>query len=60
MKSNEQKTYMWFQGREKVEVLCYSMIRKEPWADVRFADGRRHTVPADELYDHQCEVNHDA
>ena len=56
----EKKNFMWFQGRERVEILNYSVIRHETYADIRFADGRRHMVPAAELYDQQCEVCHDA
>lgn len=51
---------MWFQGRDRVEVMNYSVIRHETYAEILFADGRRHTVPAAELYTQECEVNHDA
>lgn len=56
MKKKEQKAMcrMWYMGREPVEVLHYAIIYKKTYAEIRFADGRRHTVPADELYNHQC------
>ena len=41
---------MWYMGRDRVEVLRYAI------AEIRFPDGRKHTVPGDELYNHQCEV----
>lgn len=61
MKKNEPKAMysMWYMGRERVDVLHYKIIYKKTYADIRFADGRRHTVPADELYNHQCEVVRD-
>lgn len=49
---------MWFQGREQVEVLHYAVIYRKTYAEIRFRDGRRHTVPAEELYNH--EVRYDA
>lgn len=51
---------MWYMGREPVEVLHYGIVYGKTYADIRFPDGRRHSVPSDELYNHQCEVNHDA
>lgn len=57
----EQKAIcrMWYMGREPVEVLHYGIVYGKTYADIRFPDGRRHSVPSDELYNHQCEVNHD-
>lgn len=62
MKSkNEKKALytMWYQGREQVEVLHYAQIYGKTYAEIRFHDGRRHTVPADELYNTQGEAIHD-
>lgn len=50
---------MYFQGRDSVEVLHYAVIRGRTYAEIRFEDGRQHTVPADELYNTSCEVHHD-
>ena len=58
---NEKKAIctMWYQGRDRVEVLHYATVYGTSYADVRFMDGRRHTVPTDELYNTRCEVKHD-
>ena len=60
MKKNEPKAMysMWYMGREPVEVLHYGIVYGKTYAGIRFPDGRRHSVPADELYNHQCEVHH--
>lgn len=60
MKKNEKKALytMWYQGRDLVEVLHYAQIYKKTYAEIRFPDGRCHTVPAEELYNSQEEVKH--
>lgn len=60
MKKEKRLYVLWFQGRDPVEVLHYAQIYGKTYAEVRFQDGRRHTVPADELYSTRCEVNHGA
>ena len=50
---------MWYMGRDRVEVLHYGIVYGKTYVDIRFQDGRKHTVPADELYNHQCEVVRD-
>jgi len=47
---------MWYMGRDRVEVLQYAIVYGKTYAEIRFADGRRHSVPADELYNNQCKV----
>ena len=60
MKIKEKALYtMWFQGRDRVEVLRYATIYGKTYAEIRFPDGRRHTVPASELYNECCEVKYD-
>lgn len=60
MKNEKKALYrMWYQGREEVEVLHYATIYGKTYAEIRFSDGRRHTVPAEELYSSRCEVRHE-
>lgn len=62
MKKKERKALyrLWYQGRDEVEVLHYSVVYGRTYAEIRFMDGHRHTVPAEELYNTQSEVEHDA
>lgn len=40
-----------YQGRDPVEVLHYAILYGKTYAEIRFQDGRKHTVPAEELYE---------
>ena len=61
MKNERKALYtMWYQGRDLVEVLHYAVVYKKTYAEIRFPDGRKYTVPAEELYNTQGEVRHDA
>ena len=47
---------MWYMGRDRVAVLHYKIVFGKTYAEICFPDGRRHTVPGDELYNEQREV----
>ena len=44
-----------YQGRDIIEVLNYSIVHGNTYAEIRFQDGRIHTVPANEIYMEQKE-----
>ena len=46
-----------YQGRDIVEVLNYAVVHGNTYADIKFADGRIHTVPAEEIYTTKKEVD---
>ena len=48
-----------YQGRDIVEVLNYSTLYGKTYAEIRFEDGRLHTVPAEEIYLEKKEVKND-
>ena len=46
-----------YQVRDIVEVLNYAVVHGKTYADIKFSDGRIHTVPAEEIYVKQKEAN---
>ena len=48
-----------YQGRDVVEVLNYSVVHGRTYAEIRFEDGRLHSVPADEIYLEKKEEEND-
>ena len=47
----------YYRGREIVEVVNYAVVRGKTYTEIKFADGRIHTVPMDELTNEPKEDN---
>ena len=39
----------YYKGRDVVEVLHYAVVHGKTYTEIKFADGRIHTVPIEEL-----------
>ena len=48
-----------YKGKDIVEVMNYAIVHGSTYAEIKFADGRIHTVPAEEINIEKGEKNNE-